>query len=224
MLFSEHPGITTMHWLERPMMHECYNLRKNEPVICSGTVMGTKTAIIQLFRAMGSEYERLRRLGQCKQLDGIGVDQPLLNSMYYNGDIARLKNGNVEVLKYREGPVLTAGIPGSPYLKQYEDSHFTLPSHRDGYMERFDTVDKEMQRTEWQQRDLARLKRELMEVNGESFSFVNNDGKPAAVVHQWDRFGVPFFWRIDKQVNSAWSKAVAGDDQSFVASNECPTK
>ena len=232
-LFSEHPAMTTLHWLEQPMMSHCYHLQLGpQPVINSGTIMGTKIAIVHLFREMGREYEKLRR--QCKSegiFDGIGVDQPLLNSMYYRGDIK-----NAEVLKYREGPVMTVGFPSSIFLKKYEDSNFTLPDHRTCYKETLMTdlskssveVSNDTNLTAWQIQDFVRLQPDLFAkvlklVNGWDFAFMNNDGKPAAVVHQYDRFGVPFFWDANQGASGVWMKPIVGED-SFSASSECTAK
>lgn len=111
--FGSPHGMSNEHWFSWSSMHTCYGPAKGEeivkhykpkPVLCSGTVLGSKPGITRYARVMSEHFFELIKLGE-KCVTPNVVDQAVQIRLYYEG---RFGEGTTTI-KYGDGPVLTIG-------------------------------------------------------------------------------------------------------------------
>lgn len=206
-LIAEHPAMTTKHWFVQNTMEKCYGLNTlpKEHNLNAGTIYGTRAGFISFAHQLGNEYERLWKMEKKSCTETIS-DQALLNSLYYAGKL------NASVAKYRQGPVITVGHPGSIFWDTREPLKGNFGGAitgngreelRETYKYRFDDIfcdrpgggtscvpPPNITQDSWQAKEMAILPEFLTDAEGR---FTNIDGSVTPVVHQFDRFGVPIF-------------------------------
>ena len=56
-VFEEHPSQTTGHWLVKPIVEKCKGISFVEPMLCSGTTIGTRAAMLKYLEIMYGEMK-----------------------------------------------------------------------------------------------------------------------------------------------------------------------
>jgi hypothetical protein len=70
-VFQEHASQTTGHWLVRPIVKACKGIEFVEPMLCSGTTIGTRAAVLKYLEAMYAEMKVWINTPKCRfQLNG----------------------------------------------------------------------------------------------------------------------------------------------------------
>jgi hypothetical protein len=104
MVFQETPELDNEHWLTDWPVYAC---RKHKigrtPVLCSGSVMGSREGILEYIDVMEEEFKYWIQRENCR-IDIRGDDQSIHNYLYYTN---RLKN--VVSIPHRQGPIHVVG-------------------------------------------------------------------------------------------------------------------
>ena len=114
----------------------CYGKEKytpyaNRPVLCSGTVLGTRAGMIHFLEVLVTEFyaNNLKENKKCKSPHT--TDQWTMNYLYYNG---RFGNINRTVtLPWGLGPVLTAG-KACVHLNRTTGARDLIPRDEKGFL------------------------------------------------------------------------------------------
>jgi len=189
MVFEEiFPALDTTHWLTKFPVDQCkkFNFGKT-PMLCSGSVMGSREGIIDYVNTMVEEFDVWIKDENCR-IDLVGDDQSVHNYLYYAGKL----EGAVAI-PYRTGPVHVVGWIANKMWRTAEEqakkenriaNNFYL--HDDIYQE-------------W-------LPQQYEFIDPETGLILNLDGSPSAQVHQVDRFGT---------LNLRWLQKMRDDDWPY---------
>jgi hypothetical protein len=79
---------------------------RERPVLCSGTVLGTREGILRFLAVFVTEFHANNRKANTKCKSPHTTDQWIMNHMYYNGQFGV---NRVTTIPWGVGPVLTAG-------------------------------------------------------------------------------------------------------------------
>jgi hypothetical protein len=183
-VFEEHKNLTTEHWLVSWPAQACKNSSiYNKTMLCSGTTIGTRQAMMQYLAAMYEEMKIWISTEECR-LWTIADDQSIHNWLFFAG-----KFSDAVAIHLREGIVNTIGFEAD---KRYR-------AHINKWLARNVSAneargDKAM--------DGATNKSWIGMHHGwtnEDGFFVNKDGSISRVIHQFDRVNVPSFdrWLLD---------------------------
>ena len=170
-LFQEHINQTTKHWLTEWPIRECKGVTYDQPMLCSGTTIGTRKTMINYLTEMYEEMKVWINDPKCR-FNVNGDDQSIHNYLFYSGKFP--KETTISIPNQMGGIVNTIGFHGSVLLGQYirgtDNDNYpgaSLP-------------------TTW----ISRTEFGLTNDHG---LFVDFDGTTISpVVHQWDRFGYPY--------------------------------
>ena len=104
MVFEETPDQTTEHWLADWPVTTCreHKLGK-KPMLCSGSVMGSREGILDYIDVMEEEFKYWMQREKCR-FDNRGDDQSIHNYLYYTN---RFKNA--VSIPHRQGPIHVVG-------------------------------------------------------------------------------------------------------------------
>lgn len=106
-VFEEHPSQTTGHWLVKPIVEKCKGTSFIKPMLCSGTTIGTRAAMIKYLEAMYGEMKVWINEAKCR-FNLNGDDQTIHNYLYYTGQLPF-----ATAIRNREGIVNTVGVEGA---------------------------------------------------------------------------------------------------------------
>lgn len=112
-----------------------FRLYRDRPVLCSGSVLGTRGGMLHFLSTMVAEFYANNKKENVKCKSPHTTDQWTMNWMYYNGHFGRV--GRTKTLPWGSGPVLTVGKPcmtadrktGATDLVSREPSEGLLVSH-----------------------------------------------------------------------------------------------
>lgn len=189
-VFEEHYTIRTTHWIVKGPVWKCKNKMFDEPMLCSGTTIGTRQAMLDYLEIFHKEMNSWMESPDCCCFEMNGDDQSMHNYMYYSGMLNNVTGGVVSV-KNRNGLVNTVGAIGSLIRvthKQEKDNlwraiHHQNPDKGLGHkFYKFDLAETEEKDT----KNWLGLHYGLTDTDG---YFVQFDGSRSYVVHQYDRFG-----------------------------------
>lgn len=108
-LFAEHPYQTTLHKLVKKPIRRCKHMKLNEPMLCSGTTVGTREAILTYLDVMHHELVEWASQEDCRLINREGGDQAVHNYIYYTGKLPSSTN----VIPFRSsGVVNTVAVWG----------------------------------------------------------------------------------------------------------------
>lgn len=171
MVFEEiYPALDNTHWLTDFPVKKCKSFDlKATPMLCSGSVMGSREGIIGMVNALEEEYKLWMKDEKCR-IDMIGDDQSVHNYMFYAGKL----EGAVAIPN-RMGPLHVVGWIANKMWRTAEEQ-----AKREGT--RPDDFYVEGQYQEW-------LPKEFEFIDPETGLILNEDGSPSAQLHQVDRFG-----------------------------------
>lgn len=174
-VFEEHRSITTDHWLVQSPVMKCKGIVfKNRPMLCSGTTIGTRDAMLQYLGSMYDEMSVWIADTKC-HFEMNGDDQSIHNYLFYSGKLPY-----AIPIPHRTGIVHTAGAQGS----------IILHAHRERLKE-----EKDMETGEASRSPFTGTTKGMnwigtqFDLTDEKGYFVNMDGTRSRVVHQHDRFG-----------------------------------
>jgi hypothetical protein len=176
-VFEEDPSQTTQHWLAHGPILGCKGVEFNETMLCSGTTVGTRVAMLKYLEVMYAEMKDWISKKRCR-FDMNGDDQSIHNYLFYSGQLpfaTRIPN-------LSGGIVNTVGVVGSEIARK----------HREDLME---NQNMSHGAAMWQPFAGAKGKRWIgshKSICDDEGFFIEADGRRSRVVHQWDRFGRPY--------------------------------
>ena len=202
-VFQEHRTQTTKHWIAQGPISDCKGLDFGRvpylsPMLCSGTTVGTREAMLAYLTEMHDEMRAWMGDPKCCCNKMNGDDQAIHNYLFYTGRLPYAR-----AIPNRMGIVHTAGAQGSLILEGHakhlqmaagmkrSDAMNTVPylgaEGKDGWIGReFDLTDEE------------------------GF-LIDFDGGRSRVVHQFDRFGIPFSRYIGNKKGKLWEHLIEMD-------------
>ena len=165
-VFEEYK-ITTQYWLAEWPIRECKGESFEKPMLCSGTTIGTRQAIIDYVDIMYKEMTEWINQIQCR-FNTIGDDQSIHNYVFYANKLPFAK-----AIPFRTGIVNTVGSIGGEIFEDLrargeENYHFPGKNGND-WLGKVDFLSFRL-------------------TNSEGL-FLNEDGSISPIIHQYDRFG-----------------------------------
>jgi hypothetical protein len=87
LVFQEHVNMTTDNWLTQWPIQQCKGVEyAGRPMLCSGTTVGTRAAMIKYLEIMYEEMKVWTEKEKCRfEMDG--DDQAIHNYLYYSGQL-----------------------------------------------------------------------------------------------------------------------------------------
>lgn len=178
-VFEEHKNVTTENWLVNLLVQECKNVTFERPMLCSGTTIGTRDAIMDYLTVMYEEMKVWISTDKCRFFT-IGDDQTIHNWLFYSGKLA-----NAVAVTNREGIVNTIGFEAAliygAHIKRWAAQNVS-----------------EVDALYHKELDGATNKSWIgvhYGLTDEDGFFLNNDGSRSRVIHQFDRIGTGGFQR-----------------------------
>jgi hypothetical protein len=191
MLFEEHQNMTTENWLADFPISVCKDHKLGaKPMLCSGSVMGSREGIIDYIDAMGAEFIEWKDKDNCR-IDLPGDDQSIHNYLYYTN---KLKNARA--YPHRTGPIHVIGFEAAGIYKKAE-----AESEEQG-MELTQTPSfyvKDKKWNEWLPQKFGNI------TDPKTGLITNMDGTISAQVHQYDRFGGLISGWLNNFEDQGWS-------------------
>lgn len=188
-VFQEHYTIRTTHWLVEVPVSKCKGVHYNEPMLCSGTTIGTRQAMLDYLEIFHGEMKVWMASPKCCCNKMNGDDQSMHNYLYYSGMLDGV-TGGVHPIKNRAGLVNTVGAMGSLILNTHKREKDKLRAAMNktigGVRDPFDLSTEE---DEKKSKNWLGLHYGMTDSDG---YFTQFDGSRSYVIHQWDRFGPKF--------------------------------
>ncbi|KAL7462135.1 hypothetical protein ACHAXS_002528 [Conticribra weissflogii] len=164
--------ILTDHWLTDFPVKFCKNITVgNVPMLCSGSVMGSREGIIDYIDTMVDEFNIWMKSERCR-INMPGDDQSVHNYLYYAN---RFKNA--VAIPHRTGPLHVVGWQAA---RIYESAQEEASGKGISNLANFYVKDDN-----W--KNWLPEKYELLDPY--TGLLLNKDGRPSAQAHQVDRFG-----------------------------------
>jgi hypothetical protein len=185
-VFEEHRTIRTTHWIVKFPIEKCKDISFNQPMLCSGTTIGTRIAMLRYLSDMVNEMKIWMQDPKCCCNKMSGDDQAIHNYLYYSG---KLPYANA--IKNRMGLVNTVGGQGSLIFEANRERIVELakvPKEETSHMALTSKVNEA--KGVW-----LGLEYDLTDEQG---FFINYDGERSFVIHQYDRFGPRLSIWLDK--------------------------
>ena len=170
-VYEEHKSQTTQHWLTNWPIGDCKGVTYNETMLCSGTTVGTRVAMLKYLEVMYAEMKAWITDPSCR-FDINGDDQSIHNHLYYSGQLPFAKSW----ANRAGGLVNTVGVEGANIWKAHGKGTPSYPG---------------AQGSQW-------IGPEFNLVDRQGF-FTEADGTRSRVIHQWDRFGKHYLDWLMKQ-------------------------
>ena len=186
-VFEEHRTMRTTHWLVRQPVEQCKGITPifDQPMLCSGTTIGTRDAMLQYLSAMVHEMRVWMQDPNCCCNKMNGDDQAIHNYLYYTGQLPF-----ATPQKNRVGLVHTVGSQGA-MLFNAKRKHNMIElnmTQRDASIKPYTSYADEANGY-W-----LGLEHDLTDENG---FFIDFNGERSFIVHQYDRFGRPMDQWLD---------------------------
>lgn len=184
-MFEEHWTQRTTDWLVNLPVKKCKNLTLDKPMLCSGTTIGTREAMLKYLTVMHEETNAWMEDPNCCCNLNNEDDQSIHNYLYYTGRLPFAK-----AIPNRMGTVNTVGVRGSQIYQ----------AHVKRCEEKWNKTQGEANQVPY---DGAGGKYRWLGMQfgltDEEGYFLQTDGTRSPVIHQYDRFGPAFY---DKWINS----------------------
>jgi hypothetical protein len=187
-VFEEHPNMTTGNWLVDWPVGDCKGTHIYKPMLCSGTIIGTREAMIKYCITMYEEMKRWIQDPKCR-FKTLADDQSIHNWLFYNGDLGP----DAVAIPNREGIVNTVGFEGDKIFQAHRSKMYAMNAS-DPETAPYEGASEQT----WASPE----KYGIVNENGE---FTNFDGSVSAVIHQFDRLGLPFIFWLNKR-EELWKK------------------
>jgi len=164
-----YPKQDTSHWVVQKYVKQCKGIEFQKPMLCSGTTIGTRDAILKYLNIMYEEMKLWMVNTKCIFQDDIADDQAMHNYLFYTNKLPFAK-----AFKHRTGIVNTIGVEASEIFRDHEQKR---KKHPKKYRKKYPgSSDKSWIGTHYNLTD-------------EEGYFINLDGSRSICVHQYDRFG-----------------------------------
>jgi len=176
-VFEEHKNQTTDHWLTQWPINDCKGITFTKTMLCSGTTVGTRAAMLKYLEAMYAEMKVWINDPKCR-FDINGDDQSIHNYLFYTGQLPF-----ATAIPNRQGGIVnTPGVEGSELVEK----------HAAAKMEKHGLNRSEAMKMSFEGASGDRwIGEQFNMVDAQGF-FTEFDGSRSRVIHQWDRFGKPF--------------------------------
>jgi hypothetical protein len=199
-VFQEHVNMTTTNWLTDWPIKDCKGVQYNAPMLCSGTTVGTRAAMIKYLEIMYEEMKIWIEEPKCR-FDINGDDQSIHNYLYYSGQLPFATS----VVNRMGGIVNTIGHHAAQVKKRHvakvmEEKGITS---REAHLVPFEGYNDKT----WINYPEGHIDHGITNDEGK---FIEFDGSISRVVHQWDRFDWMYTHWLEKQ-DWASDKDVYGD-------------
>ncbi|OEU11189.1 hypothetical protein FRACYDRAFT_141549, partial [Fragilariopsis cylindrus CCMP1102] len=126
-VFQEFYTVRTTHWLVDWPVGDCKNVHYDEPMLCSGTTIGTRNAMIDYLNIMQIEMYEWMSHPICCCFDTNGDDQSMHNYLYYSGKLNSTSiRGGVTSIINRMGIINTVGAQASLILHSHTENKKAL--------------------------------------------------------------------------------------------------
>jgi hypothetical protein len=126
-LFAEHPYQTTLHKLVMKPIKKCKNIKMEKPMLCSGTTIGTRAAMLEYLEIMHIEFNEWSTKENCRLVHRQGGDQAVHNYVYYTGKLP-----SAQVIPFRSsGIVATVAVWGKLVEDKLREDNVTVDSWRE---------------------------------------------------------------------------------------------
>jgi len=189
-VFQEHRVMRTTHWLVKAPVEKCKKMKIfDKPMLCSGTTIGTRSAMLQYLEAMVKEMRDWMKKDDCCCNKMNGDDQSIHNYLFYSG---KLPFATPQL--NRVGLVNTVGAQGTLIHDSKRNLvEETCKIERGKAANMPFTTQEEEKKGNWlgPQYDLTDSEGYLIDFNGER-SFI---------VHQFDRLGRPMTRWLESSSN-----------------------
>ena len=126
-LFAEHPYQSTLFKLVRKPLQKCKHIKWDKTMLCSGTTVGTRHAMLHYLQVMAEELKDWASHKDCRLVNKQGGDQAVHNYVYYSGKLTK-HNTRVVPFDDPDSIVTTAGVWGNVV---HTDSNGTVQSWHD---------------------------------------------------------------------------------------------
>jgi hypothetical protein len=186
-VFEEDPSQTTAsHWITSWPISQCKSVSFNRTMLCSGTTVGTRVAMLKYLEVMYEEMKVWTNSAFC-QFHINGDDQSIHNYLYYTGQLPFAR-----AIKNRSGGIVhTVGKAGAMILKNHVDGIRMMPERRVEPAIAEETPFHGATNQTW-------ISSSFNVTDADGF-FLEEDGSRSRVVHQWDRFGPTLLHWLEKQ-------------------------
>jgi hypothetical protein len=186
-VFQEHYTIRTTHWVVDLPVFGCKGIRYDEPMLCSGTTIGTRSAMLEYLRIMHAEMDEWMSDPKCCCFQTNSDDQAMHNYVFYSGKLDHI----ALAIPNKVGLVNTIGgiaalVSGHHIDQKRRELEAAGNNSDNAHMELFVSEGEE----NW-----LGLHYGLTDTKG---YLVNFDGTRSFVIHQVDRFGFPYLDWLEK--------------------------
>lgn len=165
------------HWLTDVPFAQCKGIHLNETMICSGTTLGTRVAMLKYFGIIYREMVEWAADADHCEYRFQGGDQAVHNYLYYSGQLSF-----ATVVPNRVGGVVnTVGVLGTQYVKQHRKQLLAQGMTKEQAKQTPFTLGRRDNSNSW-------ISASAHLTNNEGW-FTEADGALSRVVHQYDRFG-----------------------------------
>lgn len=182
-VFEEDKRMRTSNWLVEWPVRECKEIKFDEPMLCSGTTIGTREAILDYLEIMHHEMKIWMEDPKC-HFKINGDDQSIHNYLYYTGKLPFAR-----AIPNRMGIVNTVGAQSALVKKQHSA---VLKSRgitgRDAQIATY--PGSNFSHGLWVGKQF--------QITDDHGYFTNLDGTTSCVVHQYDRYG----YQLEKWLQS----------------------
>eukprot|EP00538_Stauroneis_constricta_P004784 CAMPEP_0119547858 /NCGR_PEP_ID=MMETSP1352-20130426/1892_1 /TAXON_ID=265584 /ORGANISM="Stauroneis constricta, Strain CCMP1120" /LENGTH=442 /DNA_ID=CAMNT_0007592919 /DNA_START=325 /DNA_END=1650 /DNA_ORIENTATION=- len=176
-VFEEDKSQTTQHWLTKWPIDSCKHVTYEETMLCSGTTVGTREAMLKYLEIMYEEMKVWIETKECR-FNINGDDQSIHNYLFYSGQLPFA----TAIPNRRGGIVNTIGVEGSNLRQE----------HADSMMKKYNIDKDHAMLKDFEGASGKRWIGKKFNIADDDGMFVEFDGKTRSrVVHQWDRFGKP---------------------------------
>lgn len=174
-LYAEHRTVVASHPFIRHPIQQCKGIMLQGKMICSGTTIGTREAMLGYLDIMYEEMREWMKDENCWSKKA-GGDQAIHNYLYHTGRFDALLP---TVYDPREGIVNTVGAKGTALSKMHREIYRDVEN---GNKKPFPFANPKSGK--W-----LSLEYDLTDKNG---YFIDYNGERSRVIHQYDRFGDHF--------------------------------
>mmetsp|Transcript_41817 Transcript_41817/g.100366 ORF Transcript_41817/g.100366 Transcript_41817/m.100366 type:complete len:466 (+) Transcript_41817:802-2199(+) len=208
-VFEEHFTMRTTHWVSDWPVNSCKGIHIDEPMLCSGTTVGTRRSMLEYFNVMHEEMNQWMSSPRCCCLPTNADDQSIHNWLFYGTDLLR-QRGKEDIIPNtsypltlqqrqrqqqiravaipnREGIVNTVGAPAAMirrHHKHIKDKY--MYGHKDTYGMAYDGQGVGFHKLDVAPNAWLPVAYGLTDEEG---YFVQTDGSRSFLIHQFDRFG-----------------------------------
>ncbi|CAB9498887.1 expressed unknown protein [Seminavis robusta] len=179
-LFEETKRQRTTHWLTQQPIEHCTGQKIfNEVMLCSGTTVGTREAMLHYLQTMVDEMTQWMKKPQCCCSPLSGDDQAIHNYLHYG--LHKFPADTTTVVPNGHGLVYTVGV-------QADLIHVAKREHKKALNM---TIRQALEHpyTTHEQHNQGNWLPPEFEMTDEQGYFRNADWQRSFIIHQYDRFG-----------------------------------